>query len=168
MKRIVGREKYMRTTILCCVLVAAACDNTTTESTSATAGAGATATTPLTYEDKTRANADNNPKANAENTKLNERDRNPAAKTPFDQGNSAAETDLTAAVRKAVVGDEALSTNAKNVKIITNGTKVTLRGPVNSEQEKKTIESLAKRTAGVTEVDNQIEVKEQRAQAPGE
>ena len=39
------------------------------------------------------------------------------------------------------------------------GTKVTLRGPVKTEQERSAIELRARQTAGVTDVDNQIEVK---------
>jgi osmotically-inducible protein OsmY len=37
--------------------------------------------------------------------------------------------------------------------------KVTLRGPVKSEQERSAIESRAKQTPGVTEVNNQLELK---------
>jgi hyperosmotically inducible protein len=95
---------------------------------------------------------------NADNTKINDRDRH-GALTPMDQGNSKAEVNITAAVRKAVLADKTLSFTAKNVKIITVGSKVTLRGPVGSEQEKAAIEARAKQTAGVTEVDNQIEIK---------
>ena len=95
---------------------------------------------------------------NATNTKINDRDRH-GALTPMDQGGSAAERNITAAIRRAVVADKALSFTAKNVKIITNGSKVTLRGPVKSEQERSAIETSAKQTSGVTEVDNQIEIK---------
>jgi len=48
---------------------------------------------------------------------------------------------------------------AKNVKIITAGGQVTLRGPVNSAEEKMKIEALAKTAAGDAKVDNQLEVK---------
>jgi hyperosmotically inducible periplasmic protein len=95
----------------------------------------------------------------ADNTKNNQRDRNSGSLTPINQGNSVAETQVTATIRKGVVADKSLSINAKNVKIITVGTKVTLRGPVKSEQERATIEVLARQTTGVTEVDNQLEIK---------
>ena len=95
---------------------------------------------------------------NATNTKINDRDRH-GALTPMDQGGSAAERNITAVIRRGVVADKALSFTAKNVKIITNGTKVTLRGPVKSDQERSAIETHAKQAPGVTEVDNQIEVK---------
>lgn len=95
---------------------------------------------------------------NADNTKINDRDRH-GALTPMDQGGSEAERNITASIRKGVVGDKSLSFTAKNVKIITNGTKVTLRGAVKTDQERSAIELRAKQTAGVTDVDNQIEVK---------
>jgi osmotically-inducible protein OsmY len=56
------------------------------------------------------------------------------------------------------MGDRTVSFNGKNVKIITVGTRVTLRGPVQSSKERTAIEGIAKRTAGVGDVDNQLEV----------
>ena len=108
--------------------------------------------------DRPHADAQDQPKR-PDNTAVNERDRRGAALTPVDQGNSASETKISAAIRKAMVADKSLSFTAKNAKVITVGTKVTLRGPVKSEQEKASIEALAKQTAGVSEVDNQLEVK---------
>jgi hyperosmotically inducible protein len=98
------------------------------------------------------------PTRNADNTKINERDRH-GTLTPMSQGNSGDETKITAAIRRGLMSDKSLSFTAKNVKIITVGTTVTLRGPVNSDQEKATIETRAKQTAGVTDVDDQLEVK---------
>jgi osmotically-inducible protein OsmY len=95
---------------------------------------------------------------NADNAKTNERDRH-GALTPMDQGSSGSETKITATIREAMIGDKTLSFTAKNVKVITVGTKVTLRGPVKSAQEKAAIEAIAKQTAGVSDVDNQLEVK---------
>jgi hyperosmotically inducible protein len=95
---------------------------------------------------------------NADNTKTNDRDRH-GALTPMDQGNSGSETKITATIRKGIMADSTLSFTAKNVKVITVGSKVTLRGPVNSDPEKASIAALAKQTAGVSEVDNQLEVK---------
>jgi len=57
------------------------------------------------------------------------------------------------------VADKSLSTTAKNVKIITVNGVVTLRGPVNSPQEKETIEATAQHIAGTNTVDNQLEIK---------
>ena len=94
----------------------------------------------------------------ADNTGKNVRDRDDATKTPFDQGENEADRTVTQNVRKSIVDDDKLSTNAQNVKIITNDGKVTLRGPVKSEEEKKQIEAKAKQVAGVKNVENQLEV----------
>ena len=94
---------------------------------------------------------------NADNTKVNTRDRKDTH-TPMDQSNSAAQIAITANIRKGIMGDKTVSFNGKNVKIITVGTTVTLRGPVQSSKERTAIEGIAKRTAGVGDVDNQLEV----------
>jgi osmotically-inducible protein OsmY len=94
-----------------------------------------------------------------DNTRVNERDAPREAVTPLDQGESQSDRDATQFIRKAVMADDSLSFTAKNVKIITAGGKVTLRGPVNSARERSAIESAAKRAPGVTSVDNQLEVK---------
>lgn len=94
----------------------------------------------------------------ADNTKINERDRH-ATLTPMDQGNSGEERRITASIRKEIMADKTASSTEKNVKVITVGSKVTLRGPVKSDQDKSAIGAIASRTAGVTEVDNQLEVK---------
>jgi hyperosmotically inducible protein len=96
--------------------------------------------------------------SDATNTRLNERDRHGTV-TPGDQGGSDVERKITAAIRREIVGDKSLSFTAKNVKIITSGGKVTLRGPVKSADEKTRIETHARQTDGVTDVDNQLEIK---------
>jgi osmotically-inducible protein OsmY len=75
------------------------------------------------------------------------------------QSETEADIQISAAIRKAVVDDKALSVNAHNVKITTANGLVTLRGPVKSEQEKSSIESKAKQVAGVARVDNLLEVE---------
>jgi osmotically-inducible protein OsmY len=95
----------------------------------------------------------------ADNTAKNERDKSGQTKTSGDQSNSPEDIKITAAIRRAVVGDKSLSMTAKNVKIITANGMVTLRGPVNSAQEKATIAKLAKTAAGKAKIDNQLEVK---------
>jgi len=93
-----------------------------------------------------------------DNTGRNVRDRNDATLTPGDQSESAADLSLTQEIRKAVVADDGLSTTAKNVKIITVDGRVTLRGPVNTAQEKAAIVAKAQRIAGAAKVDDQLEV----------
>ena len=51
-------------------------------------------------------------------------------------------------IRKAVVADKGLSTYAHNVKIISEHGKVTLKGPVRSEEERKNIQAKATAVAG--------------------
>jgi hyperosmotically inducible protein len=93
-----------------------------------------------------------------DNSGRNVRDRDNQTKTPGDQSENEADRTITQTIRQAITADDSLSTNAKNVKIITNDGTVTLRGPVKSEKEKSDIEAKAKQVAGVKRVDNQIEV----------
>ena len=95
----------------------------------------------------------------ADNSGINARDASDAAVTPGDQSNAKGDIEITANIRKAVVGDDTLSTNAKNVKIITQGGIVTLRGPVKSESEKASVAAKAKNVAGVSRVNNQLEIE---------
>lgn len=100
--------------------------------------------------------ANNPPKA--DNTGRNVRDRNPQAMTSGNQSESEADRTITQRIRQALIDDDSLSTDAKNVKIITANGVVTLRGPVNNEREKNEIARKAKAVTGVRNVDNQIEV----------
>ena len=93
-----------------------------------------------------------------DNSGRNVRDRDDQNKTTGDQSENEADRTITQNIRRAVTADGSLSTNAKNVKIITNNGMVTLRGPVKSEKEKAEIEAKAKQVAGVKSVDNQLEV----------
>jgi hyperosmotically inducible protein len=94
----------------------------------------------------------------ADNTAVNERDRNPAAKTPIDQNENQADIDITAAIRKRVV-DTKMSINGQNVKIITQNGKVTLRGPVETADEKAQIEGFARAVAGDGNILSELSVK---------
>jgi osmotically-inducible protein OsmY len=95
----------------------------------------------------------------ADNTGRNARDAEGTTLTPMDQGESEADRTITQEIRKAVVSHDSLSTNAKNVKIITQNGVVTLRGPVKSPEEKATIASVAQKTGGVKRVENQLEIE---------
>jgi hyperosmotically inducible protein len=94
-----------------------------------------------------------------DNTRKNERDRSGETTTSGDQSNSQEDVKITAAIRRAVVGDHSLSATAKNVKIITANGMVTLRGPVKNDAEKAKIAELAQSAAGNAKIDNQLEVK---------
>jgi hyperosmotically inducible protein len=94
----------------------------------------------------------------ADNSGRNVRDRNDATKTSGDQSESEADRTISQSIRQAVVADDSVSTNGKNVKIITAEGVVTLRGPVKSENEKTNIGARAQQVAGVKKVDNQLEI----------
>jgi sporulation protein YlmC with PRC-barrel domain len=94
-----------------------------------------------------------------DNTALNVRDRKDRTLTPLDQGNSKADVDTTAQIRKEIIAGKDNSANARNVKIITKDGRVTLRGPVNTAEEKRLIGEIADRIARSENVDNQLEVK---------
>jgi osmotically-inducible protein OsmY len=55
--------------------------------------------------------------------------------------------------------DRSLSTYAHNVKIISQDGKVTLKGPVRSQEEKQTLERKAREVAGERNVVNELTVK---------
>ena len=94
----------------------------------------------------------------ADNSGRNVRDRDDTTKTAGDQSENEQDRTITQNVRKAVSSDDTLSTDAKNVKIITSDGTVTLRGPVKNQKEKADIEAKAKQIAGVKNVDNQLEI----------
>ena len=94
----------------------------------------------------------------ADNSAQNERDRNDATKTAGDQAENEADRTISQNIRRAVVADDSVSTNGKNVKIITNDGTVTLRGPVKNDKEKTNIAAKAQQIAGVKRVDNQLEI----------
>ncbi len=95
----------------------------------------------------------------SDNTGRNVRDRRDETLTPVDQSSSETDLQITREIRQAIADDRSLSVNAKNVKIITIGGTVTLRGPVESEDEKTSIEQTAAATVDVKHVDNQLEIK---------
>ena len=94
----------------------------------------------------------------ADNTGKNERDRNGNTLTSGDQGGSETDRTVTQQIRQDLVKNDALSMNAKNVKIVTVNGVVTLRGPVQSTGEKSQIATIAQGVGGVKRVDNQLEV----------
>jgi len=78
---------------------------------------------------------------------------------PIRQKNSTTDRDTMQKIRKAVMADKSLSTYAHNVKIISQGGKVTLKGPVRSEEEKSSVEKIATDVAGQGNVTNEITIK---------
>jgi hyperosmotically inducible protein len=94
----------------------------------------------------------------ADDTGRNSRDSDGATLTADRQSNSKADVEITRQIRRAIVKDDSLSTDAHNVKIITSGGVVTLRGPVASSEEKMAVAKKAEKINGVSKVDNQLEI----------
>jgi hyperosmotically inducible periplasmic protein len=95
----------------------------------------------------------------ADNTKMNQRDRNADEATADQQKANRSDRDITQQIRKSLVSDKSLSTYGHNVKVITQSGMVTLKGPVRSEEEKKAVEEKAAEVAGADKVTNEIDVQ---------
>ena len=94
----------------------------------------------------------------ADNTKVNTRDRAKGAVTADQQKENASDQELTQKIRRALMQDKTLSSYAHNVKVIAQGGQVTLKGPVRTEDEKRTVETKAAEVAGAGHVINQMSV----------
>ena len=95
----------------------------------------------------------------SDNTRINKRDRKPSEMTADQQKMNGGDRELARKIRRAVVTDKSLSTYAHNVKIIVRDGMITLKGPVKTEDEKKTIEAKAVQAAGgADKVKNEISV----------
>jgi hypothetical protein len=92
-----------------------------------------------------------------DNTAVNARDRKNDALTAADQSDKPEDIAVTQHIRQSIVADKNLSTDAKNVKIITIDGAVTLRGPVRDAFEKQLIEKAAIKVAGKHNVRDQLE-----------
>ncbi len=93
-----------------------------------------------------------------DNTKTNEQDRKTDEPTADQQKNSKSDRETTKQIRKAIQSDKSLSTYAHNVKVIAKNGSVTLKGPVRSEEEKKTIQDKAAAVAGAGNVVNELTI----------
>jgi hypothetical protein len=78
---------------------------------------------------------------------------------PFQQSEKPEDIRLTADIRKSVLAADGLSMAADNIQIITRDGVVQLRGNVESQAEKDTIEKIAHGTGGVVRIDNQLTVQ---------
>lgn len=95
----------------------------------------------------------------ADNTKMNQRDRNSNEPTADQQKENRSDREISRQIRQSIIKDKTLSTYAHNVKIIAQGGMVTLRGPVRSEEEKKSIEAKASQVVGEGKVTSELDVK---------
>src|SRR3984885_11192076 len=88
------------------------------------------------------------PQPKPDNTAVNKRDQAPGEATADQQKMNAADRDTSAKIRRTVMADKSLSTYAHNVKIISQNGTVTLKGPVRSDDEVKSIVSKATDVTG--------------------
>jgi hyperosmotically inducible protein len=96
---------------------------------------------------------------NPDNTETNRPGKTPDATRADQQGQTAADRELTRKIRKAIVENKSLSTYAHNIKIISRDGVVTLKGPVRSEDEKKTIDSAATEIAGASNLKDELTIQ---------
>lgn len=94
----------------------------------------------------------------ADNTKVNQRDRDKSQPTADQQKQAKSDRQIAAEIRRSLVKDKSLSTYAHNVKVIVQDGAVTLKGPVRSDEEKQAIEAKAAEVAGADKITNQIEI----------
>ena len=100
----------------------------------------------------------NSPPPAADNTKTNQGDASSGAVTADQQKVNSSDQAISKNIRSSIMQDKTLSTYAHNVKIITQDGKVTLKGPVRSEDEKANIEAKAASVAGAANVDDQLTI----------
>jgi len=94
-----------------------------------------------------------------DNTQVNMRDRNANEATADQQENNEGDREMTKEIRKSIMDDKSLSSYAHNIKIISQDGNVTLKGPVRSGQEKKTVLDKAISVAGnADKVTDQISI----------
>jgi len=116
------------------------------------------ASMPLCIYAATDDSKDNDRNVPPDNTGKNVRDRDHLTLTPTDQEETEADRTIVQQIRQKLVKDESLSTYAKNIKVIVRDGKVTLRGPVRSENERRDVVAAAKKVQGVKKIDNQLEI----------
>jgi hypothetical protein len=84
--------------------------------------------------------------------------------TPLDQGSSPSDVRITQDIRRALTRTNGFSVDARNVKIITKDGVVTLRGEVKNDSERAAVVAAARRTPGVTQIDEDLHTQPGQAQ----
>lgn len=137
--------------VLCAACLLVACDRDNRET-----PAGA-------WDDDKQVDRYENKQPAPDNSAVNQRDQSGLTQTPVDQGNGDYDLRVTQQIRQAIVDHEGLSFTAKNIKVITEAGRVTLRGPVESAAERSVVEKIAIDAAGSGRVDNQLEIETDNA-----
>jgi hyperosmotically inducible protein len=103
--------------------------------------------TPILWHQEVQQGPDNTKKS-----------KHQASPTADQQQMTPADRALTQKIRKAIHRDKGLSRYGRNIKIFMQDGKVTLRGLVQSEQEKDNLQAKAAVAGGEENVINQLEV----------
>jgi osmotically-inducible protein OsmY len=98
------------------------------------------------------------PQTDGDNSKVNQQDRSASEPTADQQKNNRSDLNVTREIRRSLTKDKSLSTNAHNVKIISQNGKVTLKGPVRSEEERAAVLTKAAQVAGKTNINDEMTV----------
>jgi len=93
-----------------------------------------------------------------DNSKVNQQDRQPSEPTADQQKNNRSDLEITREVRRSLTQDKSLSTYAHNVKVIAQNGKVTLKGPVRSDDEKAAVLAKAAEVAGQANINDEMTV----------
>lgn len=115
----------------------------------------------VAFADSERSRIENEAEATkykSDSTGSNVRDRNASRVTADDQKMGGPEMEVVASIRREIVANDNLSTNAHNVKIVVEKGQVLLRGPVKSAEEQAWIQDAAARVARGYSVVNQLGV----------
>ena len=93
-----------------------------------------------------------------DNSKTNQADRDQSSATADQQKMNPADRELIRKIRSAITSDKSLSTYAHNIKVISRDGKVTLKGPVRSDDEKTAVLDKATSIAGHENVIDQLQI----------
>jgi hyperosmotically inducible periplasmic protein len=98
------------------------------------------------------------PPTAGDNSKVNQRDQSASEPTADQQKNNQSDLEITKEIRRSLTKDKSLSTYAQNVKVIAQNGKVTLKGPVRSNNEKATVVAKAAQVAGEANINDEMTV----------
>jgi len=93
-----------------------------------------------------------------DNSKVNQQDRQPSEPTADQQKNNRSDLEITREIRRSLTQDKSLSPYAHNVKVIAQNGKVTLKGPVRSDDEKSAVLAKAAKVAGQENINDEMTV----------
>jgi osmotically-inducible protein OsmY len=98
------------------------------------------------------------PQTAPDNSKMNQQDRQKSEPTADQQKNNQSDLEMAREIRRSLTKDKSLSTYAHNVKVIAQDGKITLKGPVQSDDEKSAVLAKAAQVAGQGNINDEITV----------